>query len=112
MILNTLLDFKNSPKTLNQALTTLIPKKKGNNEQLKYWRPISLLCVNYKILTKILANRVKYVLSETISEQQNYSVPKRTIFNNLFLVRDIIRFIKERKQQFLLITNCPRKNIS
>ena len=52
------------------------------------------------------------MLSETISEQQNYSVPKRTIFNNLFLVRDIIRFTKERKQQFLLITNCPREDIS
>ena len=31
-----------------------------------------------------------------MSEEQNCSVPKRTIFNNLFLTRDIIRFNKEK----------------
>ena len=44
---------------MNQAIITLIPKK-GNLNSIKYWRPIiSLLCVDYKILTKILANRLK-----------------------------------------------------
>ena len=57
----TLFTNKNTPKTWNQAIIAPIPKK-GNIKLLKYWRPISLLCVDYKILTKILSNRLKYIL--------------------------------------------------
>ena len=56
----TLFTNKKTPKTWNQAIITPIPKK-GNIKLLKYWRPISLLCVDYKILTKILSNRLKYI---------------------------------------------------
>ena len=49
----TLFENQITPKTWNQAIITLIPKK-GNTKLFKYWRPISLLCVDYKILTKIL----------------------------------------------------------
>ena len=38
----------------------------------------------------------KYTLPEIISEEQNCSVPNRTIFNNLFLIRDIIKYTKEK----------------
>ena len=55
-------------------------KTKENLELLKYWRPISLLCTDYKILTKILANRLKQVLPDIISQEQNCSIPDRTIF--------------------------------
>ena len=70
---------KKTPTTWNQAMITLIPKK-GDTDYLKYWRPISLLCVDYKILTKILANRLKYILTDIISTEQNCSIPNRTIF--------------------------------
>ena len=46
---------------MNQAIITLIPIK-GNLDKLKYWRPVSFLCLDYKILTKILANRLKKIL--------------------------------------------------
>ena len=69
-------------KTINQAITTLIPKK-GNLELIKYWRPISLLCVECKILTKILANRLKKILPNIISEEQNayHKEPYLTTFS-------------------------------
>ena len=47
-----------STKTMKQAIITLIPKKDKDLEDPKNWRPISLLCIDYKILTKILANRL------------------------------------------------------
>ena len=47
----TLFINKKTPKTWNQAKIMLIPKK-GNIQLLKYWRPISRSCVDYKILTK------------------------------------------------------------
>ena len=105
----TLFQKQQPPKTWNQAIITLIPKK-GDTRLLKYWRPISLLCTDYKILTKILANRLKQVLPEIISEEQNCSIPNRTIFNNLFLIRDIITYTKEKKQPFLFTTSRPGKS--
>ena len=98
----TLFQKQQPPKTWNQAIITLIPKK-GDTRLLKYWRPISLLRTDYKILTKILANRLKQVLPEIISEEQNCSIPNRTIFNNLFLIRDIITYTKEKNNHFYLL---------
>ena len=55
---NTLFQEQESPTTMKQAMITLLPKK-DDLEELKNWRPISLLCLDYKILTKILSNRLK-----------------------------------------------------
>ena len=89
---------------MNQAVITLIPKKADITDpalnDLKNWRPMSLLCLDYKILTKMLANRLRKILPDIISEEQNCSIPKRTIFNNLFLARDIIRYNKEKSTPF------------
>ena len=57
---------------MQQAIITLI-RKKGDLSKLKYWRPISLLCLDYKILTKILANRLKNILPTIISQEQTCS---------------------------------------
>ena len=93
---------KITPKTWIQAIITLIPKKDDTNF-LKYWRRISLLCVDYKVLTKILANRLKYILPDIISTEQNCSIPNRTIFDNLFLIRDIITYTKQKNNYFYLL---------
>ena len=80
---NILQNEKETTKTMKQAIITLIPKK-GDLQKLQYWRPISLLCADYKILTKILANRLKKILPQIISEEQNCSIPLRTIFITYF----------------------------
>ena len=77
---------------------------------LKYWRPISLLCVDYKILTKIADNRLRYILPQIISEEQNCSIPDRTIFNNLFLTRDN-HIYKTKKQPPIPIANRSRESL-
>lgn len=55
---NTLFQEQESPTTMKQAIITLLPKK-DDLEELKNWRPICLLCLDYKILTKIVSNRLK-----------------------------------------------------
>ena len=44
--------------------------KKGDRHNMKNWRPISLLNVDYKILSKTLAERIKCVLPEIIRTDQ------------------------------------------
>ena len=100
---NVLFNLKITPKTWNQAIITLIPKQTEKLDELKYWRPISLLCSDYKILTKILSNRLKQIMPEIISLEQNCSVPQRTIFNNLFLTRDLIKYTTEKNNKFYLL---------
>ena len=87
---------------MQQTIITLIPKN-GDLKQLKYWRPISLLCNDYKILTNILAIRLKTILPQIISKEQACSIPNRTIFNNLFLIRDLITLNKEKNTNFHIL---------
>ena len=54
-------------KNLNATFLVLIPKKQ-NVEDFKDLRPISLLGGLYKILTKVLANRIKRVMDKVISK--------------------------------------------
>ena len=56
--------------TQRQAVITLIEKQGKDRNLIKNWRPISLLNVDYKILTKVLALRIKSILPEIINRNQ------------------------------------------
>ena len=68
-VVNAILDFLNDEimlLALNHTNIVLIPKIK-NPEKMSDFRPISLCNVFYKIISKVLANRLKQVLPEIIS---------------------------------------------
>lgn len=48
--------------------------------------PVSLLCTDYKLLSKVLANRLKKVMDQVIHQTQTYSVPGRSIVDNVSLI--------------------------
>ena len=87
VIIITILDFLNSgymvPK-INQTNIVLIPKVK-NPEKMTDFRPISLCNIIYKIISKILANRLKQVLSHIISPTQSAFVLGCLITNNVLV---------------------------
>ena len=70
---------------------------------LKNWRPISLLNVDYKILSKALTTRLSRVLSSIIREDQTCSIPGRTIFDNLALFRDTLDYISVTDETGILV---------
>lgn len=80
------------PMTLRQAIISLLYKK-DDPELLKNWRPISLLNVDYKILTKVLVNRIKPLMSSLIHPDQCCSVPGRSSEDNATLLRDICDYL-------------------
>ena len=55
-----------------RGIVTLIPKKDVDRKFLKNWRPISLLNVDYKITSKVIANRMKKVLPDLINNSQTF----------------------------------------
>ena len=72
-ISNTVLHYLNSatfPEHLDHTFITLIPKKK-NPEFASEFRPISLCNVLYKIFSKVLANRLKKIFPNIITENQS-----------------------------------------
>ncbi|KAJ3584383.1 hypothetical protein NHX12_014878, partial [Muraenolepis orangiensis] len=62
------------PVSCRRAVITLLPKK-GNLQDIKNWRPVSLLCVDYKILSKALATRLGKAVEQVIHRDQTYCVP-------------------------------------
>ncbi len=87
-VLNGSLDEGLLPLSCRRAVLTLLPKKVDLTD-IKNWRPVSLLCSDYKILSKSLANRLSKTMNEAIHPDQTYCVPKRSIFDNISLIRDI-----------------------
>ena len=88
---------KELPDSMKTAIISMIPKKDPNDTDIAKWRPISLLCVDYKIITKVLTNRLLPTLDEIISIEQSAVVPNRTIYNNLFTIRDLIEYSNKKK---------------
>ena len=78
--------------------------KKGEKEDLKNWRPISLLCADYKLITKTLATRLRDTLQYIIHPDQTCSVPGRTIYENLYTIRDIINLAETKQQKTYIIS--------
>ena len=54
------------------------------------WRPVALLNTDYKILAKVITNRLKTVLGQVMHKDQSYGVPERSIYDNINLIRDSI----------------------
>ena len=73
-----------------QAVKELIEKKDKDKRFIKKWRPISLLNVDYKIISKALAARLKKVLPNLISPQQTAYFENRFIGESNRLTADII----------------------
>ena len=64
-----------------QAIIKLIEKKDRDKRFIKNWRPISLLNVDMKLISKVLASRLKRVISTMVNENQVAYVNNRLISN-------------------------------
>ena len=74
---------------------SLLPKKGKDTRYLKNWRPLTLLNIDYKILAKVLANRIKRVLNSIISENQYGFMEKRNIAVNIRKTMDIYDYCEQ-----------------
>ena len=76
-------------KSLNATFIALIPKKNDASNIRDFW-PISLVGSVYKILSKVLANRLRVVLDQLIFETQNSFVGGRQILDSVLIANECV----------------------
>ncbi|CAM2117024.1 unnamed protein product [Caretta caretta] len=77
------------PLSCRRAMLVLLLKK-GDLHDLQNWHPVSLLSMDYKIIVKAISLQLGSMLEDVIHPDQTYTVPGHTIFDNLYLVGDLL----------------------
>ena len=85
-----------------QGILTLLFKK-GDKRVLDNWRPISLLNTDYKILARVLSQRLQRVIQKLVSSDQTGYIKGRSAANNLRLVQDVIDYCNILEEQGLIL---------
>ena len=88
-------------KSLYNTFLVLLPKK-GGAEDLGDYRPISLLGGLYKLLAKVLANRLKKVIGNVVSLDQNAFIKGRQILDASLIANEVIDSWQKRGEKGLI----------
>lgn len=100
-VINCVLHSLNSgvmPSDINETYICLIPKVNCLQKKITEFRPISLCNVIYKIISKVLANRLKKILPKVIREAQSAFVPGRQITNNKLVAFETMHCINKKRR--------------
>ena len=90
------------PESQRMAVMSLIFKK-GDEENIKNYRPISLTNVDYRILAVTLAQRVQKVIGNIISNDQTAYIKGRYMDTNIRLVSDVIDYFDMMEESGFLL---------
>lgn len=81
------------PSTLKLTNIALVSRRDVQNSMID-WKPIALSNMMYKLVAKVLANRLKCVRDKYISDNQFAFVPNGFIFDNVMSMIEIVHFMK------------------
>lgn len=82
----------------------MIHKPNSKEDEIKNYRPISLLNTDYKLFAKILANRLKKVLNYIIHTDQSGFLPKRKIQNNIRNIINVLEYYELHPGKPMILT--------
>lgn len=89
-------------KRLNYGVVTLVPKVKEANN-IKQYRPIYLLNVDFKIFTKALNNRFTPIAKQVIGGNQIGFIKGRNILEGVVILHEVIHELKTSKNKGLIM---------
>ena len=86
-----------------EGIIKMIPKQGKSPHSLKGWRPITLLNVDYKIVSSAIANRFRTVIDQIIGPSQTAYISGRFLGENTRLLFDTINYVKENKMKAIIV---------
>ena len=89
------------PRGNNASFIALIPKLK-DPRNLNEYRPISLIGCVYKIVAKLLTNRLKKVMSDIIDERQSTFISGRHLLHSVLIANEAVKEANRRPKPFLV----------
>uniref|UniRef100_A0A2D4LCT1 Reverse transcriptase domain-containing protein n=1 Tax=Micrurus spixii TaxID=129469 RepID=A0A2D4LCT1_9SAUR len=98
-VLNEVLTKNKAPDSWTETYVTLIPKEDTDPQQIKNYRPISLLNADYKIFASIMAEILKRYLNYFIHPDQNGFLPKRQIKNNMRIILNTLEYYEAHPEK-------------
>lgn len=93
----------NLSPTMKRGLITLIPKADKDPSFIENWRPITLLCTDYKLLAHVYANRLNSGLTNVISECQSAFIKGRNIHFHSRLILDMLDYSHLLEKESLIL---------
>lgn len=87
---------------INQAAICLVPKK-SNPKTVREYRPISLINCGYKIIAKVLSNRLMPVVARLVSENQTAFLEKRYILDSVVTAPELVHRCHQSKEKGVAI---------
>ncbi|GJV18221.1 RNA-directed DNA polymerase, eukaryota, reverse transcriptase zinc-binding domain protein [Tanacetum coccineum] len=99
------------PNGANSSFFTLIPKV-NNPNLITDFRLISLIGINYKIIAKILANRLSKVIDKIVSKEQSAFIAGRQILDGPVILSEIIECLLNSLRASILINGSPTSEFS
>ena len=96
-------------KTFTESKIKLIPKNKKEIKGVNDLRPISLTNIEYRIFTKILADRFRQVGHRIIHDHQTCSVFGRRMNDNIWLLNDLVEDSNSRNKKLNIILADQKK---
>ncbi len=91
------------PPSMRQGVIRLIEKKGKDRTSLDNWRPISLLNVDYKIISKAIALRLENLLPKIINGNQLAFVPNRLIYEGVRKTQYIMECYEKTKRKLAVM---------
>ena len=95
---------KGLPCTLRDGIITLLPKGSKPRDMISSYRPITLLNTCYKIISGVIANRLKQLIPKLVSSCQTGFIKGRFIGENTRLMSDVAAYVKQNRQTALFIS--------
>ena len=98
-------DFRKGELSLrrhNFTMLTLIPKVENANN-MKFFRPISLIICSFKIFSKVLTLRLSKVCSRLVDTNQSAFIKRRYILESVVIAHEVVHSVHSSKQPGVIL---------